>query len=251
MITPLRAVLSCYLPLVSSPQPSRDSSVSRCSTVDHCWGCRRLQCLQLYKPHATAPPQTCSAPQACTTAAWGLLALLQLPFLQSLYICIFTKLQHLPELPLYIFLQGLMQLSCTSPQLVHLNACTSCTSPRAHQPCAPQIVLPYVCTSSHAPHLVNLTSWTSHRAHQLVHLYACTSCTSRASLHVHLMHISCISLHAPPCVHLNSCTSTRAPYLACTSRAPFALVHQSTSCTHQAHPSSHSRGTWTIPVVTV
>ena len=29
--------------------------------------------------HAAPPLQTCSAPQACTTAAWGLLALLQLP----------------------------------------------------------------------------------------------------------------------------------------------------------------------------
>ena len=40
----------------------------------------------IYTMHAAPPLQTCSAPQACTTAAWWLLALLRLPFLQSLYI---------------------------------------------------------------------------------------------------------------------------------------------------------------------
>ena len=156
--------------------------------------------------------QTCSASHACTTAAWGLLALLQLPFLQSLYICTFTKLQPLPELPLYIFLQGLVRLSCTSPELMHLTSCTSTRAPRAHQ-----LVHPYVCTSTRAPHLVNLTSCTSTcaplRVH-LVHLYACTSshvhlyaCTSmRAHLHMHLIS------HAPLVYHLHSCTNqTGAP----------------------------------------
>ena len=186
--------------------------------------------------------QTCSAPQACTTAAWGLLAILRLPFLQSLYISIFTKLQPLTELPLYIFLQGLVRLSCTSPQLVHLNVCTlhltSCTSTRA-----PHLVNLTSCTSTRAPHLVHLTSCTSTRAPHLVHLTSCTS--THAPLRVHLVHISCVSMWAPLCVHLNSCTSTRAPHLACTSRASFALVH----------PSSPSvvtfKRTWTIPIVTV
>ena len=181
--------------------------------------CIYIRCMQLQS-------QTCSVPQACTTAAWGLLALLQLPFLQSLYICIFTKLQPLPELPLYIFLQGLVRL-------VHLYACTA---PRAHHSCtstrAPQLMHPYVCTSTRALHLVNLIS-----------------CTSRASLHVHLY--VCTSTRAPLRMHLILCAPLRAPHLACTPRASFALMHQATSCTHQAHPSSHLRGTWTIPVVTV
>ena len=131
------------------------------------------------------------------------------PSLQSLYIL---------YIPLYIH----VIISCISTRALHLVNLTSCTS-RAY------LVHLYVCTSSR------------------VHLYACTS--SRVHLH------TCTSPREPHLVHIYVCTSShvhlisRAPHLVCTSRASFALVHQLTSCTHQAHPPS--RWTWTIPLATV
>ena len=174
--------------------------------------------------HAAPPLQTWSAPQACTTAAWGLLALLQLPF---------------SAVPVYI----VYPIVHTCYNLVHIYACTSpCAPLRVHlisraphlvnlTSCLSRVYL-YACTSTRAPHLACLIS----RAPHLVNLYACT-----APREPHLVHIyACTSSR----VHLYSCTSSRV-HLSCIicTRAPINLMHQ------QAHPPS--RWTWTIPLATV
>ena len=105
--------------------------------------------------------QTCSAPQACTTAAWGLLALLPLPFLQS---CTFVYLLSSNLYQSY-HCTYFYKVSCASPA-PHLNSCTSTP--------APHLVHLYACTFTRAPHLVHLYACTAPRAHQVVHLYACT-----------------------------------------------------------------------------
>ena len=74
---------------------------------------RRHACI--YTMHAAPPLQTCSPPQACTTAAWGLLALLQLP---------------LSAVPVYIVYP-----------IVH-----TCYNLRAATNCAP--LLHYCCTTA-------------------------------------------------------------------------------------------------------
>ena len=73
---------------LSCPATSRSSLPPNPRTISPALS-RQLTCI--YTCCMQLQNQTCSAPQACTTAAWGLLALLRLPFLQSLYICIFTK----------------------------------------------------------------------------------------------------------------------------------------------------------------
>ena len=165
----------------------------------------------IYTPHATAPHQNNSGPHACTTTAWGPLALLQLPlFCSRCTYCLSLKLEPSPKLPLYIFLR----VSCNAHPLLH-HCAVSCT-PRAP---------PITVVGLPAPWL----SATNTRAHLVHYSISCTT-QSRAQLNLVHYSISCTSY---------SCTS-RAPLVhhlySCTNRSRASLVHQSFSCTSRAPP---------------
>ena len=118
---------SPYLPLICYP-PTPVPSLPLVSRQHAC----------IYTMHAAPPLQTCSAPQACTTAAWGLLALLQLPP-SAVPVYIVYPIVHTCYNLVHIYTCTSMRashLTCTTPrepQLVHISCVRSCTH-QAHLP---------------------------------------------------------------------------------------------------------------------
>ena len=185
-------------------QPSRDSSVSRCSTGDRCWvaGVRHA-CNYIYPAcNSTSLEQlrTSRLHHRCLGAACSPAAP---PVLQSqCTYCISLKLEPSPELPLYIFLR----VSCTAHPLLH-HYCTTAQS-RAH-------LVHLSCTSNHC-----------RRTSRSLAIGTSYSCTSRALLNLVHYSISCTTQSRALLNLVNysiSCTTQ--------ARALLNLVHYSISCT--------------------